>query len=33
MLSDLDDYAIINGVIRLANAFNLDLSAEGVETN
>jgi diguanylate cyclase (GGDEF)-like protein/PAS domain S-box-containing protein len=33
MLSDADDYAIINGVIGLANAFNLDLIAEGVETN
>jgi EAL domain-containing protein (putative c-di-GMP-specific phosphodiesterase class I) len=32
MLNDADDYAIINGVIGLANAFNLDLIAEGVET-
>jgi diguanylate cyclase (GGDEF)-like protein/PAS domain S-box-containing protein len=32
MLNDADDYAIINGVIGLANAFNLELIAEGVET-
>jgi diguanylate cyclase (GGDEF)-like protein/PAS domain S-box-containing protein len=33
MLNDADDYAIINGVIGLANAFNLELIAEGVETS
>ncbi|MFT5663728.1 MAG: diguanylate cyclase (GGDEF)-like protein/PAS domain S-box-containing protein [Gammaproteobacteria bacterium] len=32
MLKDADDYAIINGVIGLANAFNRKVIAEGVET-
>ena len=33
MLSDPDDYAIIKGVIGLANAFNRQIIAEGVETS
>lgn len=33
MLSDSDDYAIIKGVIGLANAFNRQIIAEGVETS
>ncbi len=32
MLSDADDYAIINGVVGLANTFNREVIAEGVET-
>lgn len=32
MLDDPDDYAIINGVIGLAHAFNREVIAEGVET-
>lgn len=32
MLDDADDYAIIDGIIGLANAFNRELIAEGVET-
>jgi len=33
VLDDPDDYAIIDGVIGLANAFNRKLIAEGVETS
>jgi len=33
ILSDPDDYAIIKGVIGLANAFNRQIIAEGVETS
>ena len=32
MLEDPDDLAILTGVIGLANAFQLDAIAEGVET-
>ena len=32
MLDELDDYAIINGVLALAGTFNRDVIAEGVET-
>ena len=32
MLTDQDDLAIINGTIGLANAFQRDVIAEGVET-
>jgi EAL domain-containing protein (putative c-di-GMP-specific phosphodiesterase class I) len=32
MLSNSDDLAILNGVIGLADAFHLDIIAEGVET-
>ncbi|MFT7558995.1 MAG: diguanylate cyclase (GGDEF)-like protein/PAS domain S-box-containing protein [Flavobacteriales bacterium] len=32
MLDDLDDLAIIQGIIGLASAFGLDIIAEGVET-
>lgn len=33
MLDDHNDYAIVDGIIRLANAFDRNIIAEGVETN
>jgi hypothetical protein len=33
MLSDVDDLAIVEGVLALANAFSLEVVAEGMETN
>ena len=33
MLSDVDDLAIVEGVLALANAFNLQVVAEGMETS
>jgi diguanylate cyclase (GGDEF)-like protein len=33
MLSDVDDLAIVEGVLALANAFNLEVVAEGMETS
>ncbi|MET0087898.1 MAG: EAL domain-containing protein [Sedimenticola sp.] len=32
LLHDQDDYAIVDGIIRLASAFNKEIIAEGVET-
>jgi diguanylate cyclase (GGDEF)-like protein/PAS domain S-box-containing protein len=33
MLSDIDDLAIVEGVLALASAFSLEVIAEGMETN